>query len=114
MSATSVNSACAESAGGQGRRADPQAGGDHRRARIERNGVAVDRDADPVQPVLALLAVQLGVAQVHQHQVHVGASGHHRDPGGSNVVLQQPLGQDLGAFQGALLALLEGIGPRRS
>ena len=114
MSATSVNSVGAEAAGGQGRGADPQAGGDHRRARVERHGVAVDGDADPVQPVLGLLAVQLGVAQVHQDQVHVGAAGDHGDPGRGDVGRQQPLGEDPGALQRALLAVLELLGRRRS
>src|SRR6185312_12053281 len=51
----------AEAAGGQRRGTDPQAGGDHRRTRVERHGVAVDRDACLVQQVLGLLAVQVGV-----------------------------------------------------
>ena len=48
---------------------------DHRRARVERHRVAVDGDADVVQAVLGLLAVELGVAQVDEHEVHVGAAG---------------------------------------
>ena len=35
---------------------------------------------DSVQPVLGLLAVEFGVAQVDQHQVHVGAAADHVDP----------------------------------
>ncbi len=90
----------AEAAGGQRRRADAQAGGDHRRARVERDGVAVDGDADLVQPVLGLLAVQLGVAQVDQHQVDVGAAGAAPTmPGVLHVRLRQPLGEDLRAAQ---------------
>ena len=61
------------------RRADAQAARDHRRARVERHGVAVDGDADLVQAVLGLLAVELGLAQVDEHEVHVGAAGQHVD-----------------------------------
>ena len=93
-----------QAAGGERRRADAQAGGDHRRARVERDGVAVDGDPDLVQPVLGLLAVELGLAQVDEHQVHVGAAGEHVDavPGA-----EQLLGDRLGAVDGALLALAE-------
>ena len=66
------------------------------------------------QPVLGLLAVELAVAQVHQDQVHVGAAGEHVDPARGDVRLAQPLGQDPGAGQGALLALLELRARRRS
>ena len=43
------------------------------------NGTALRLTVMPivVQPVLGLLAVQLGVPQVDQHQVHVGAAGEH-------------------------------------
>jgi hypothetical protein len=43
-----------QAAGGQRRRARRAARGDHRRARVERHRVAVDRDADVVQAVLAI------------------------------------------------------------
>src|SRR3954451_22084754 len=43
-----------QAAAREGRRADAQAGRDRRRARVERDGVAVDRDADLVQAVLGL------------------------------------------------------------
>ena len=79
MSATSVNSVVAESTGGQRRGADTQAGGDHRRARVERDRVAVDGDADLVEKVLTLLAVELRVAQVDEHEVDVGAAGEDAD-----------------------------------
>ena len=63
------------------------------------NGTALRLTVMPirVQPVLALLAVELGVAQVDQHQVHVGAAGDHGDTGGGDIGGQQPLGEDLGA-----------------
>ena len=77
-------------------------------------GVAVDRDADLVEPVLGLLAVQLGVAQVDQDQVHVRAAGQHGDARARPTSgLDQPLGEDAGAVQGALLALLELVGRPR-
>jgi hypothetical protein len=101
-----------EAAGGQGRGADAQPRGDHRRARVEGDGVAVDRDADPVQPVLGLLTVQLRVAQVDQDQVHLGAAGQHRDPGLLHVVGHQPAGEHPGAVQRPLLALPELLGRR--
>ena len=59
ISPTSAKSSRLEAARGQRRRADPQAGGLHRRARIERDRVAVDGDADLVQAVLGLPAAQL-------------------------------------------------------
>ena len=73
------------------------------------NGTALRFTVMPirVQPVLALLAVQVGVPQVDQHQVHVGAAADHRDPGRGDVVGEQPLGDDLGALQRALLPLAE-------
>ncbi|GAA3044020.1 hypothetical protein GCM10020000_24360 [Streptomyces olivoverticillatus] len=88
-------------------RADPQARGDHRGPRVVRDRVAVDRDAHLVEAVLGLLAVQLGVAQVHQDQVHVRAAGQDGDAGLGHVRLHQTLGEDLRALEGALLALLE-------
>ena len=67
-----------ETAGGERGGADPHAGADHRRTRVERNGVAVHGDSDAVQPVFGLLAVEFGFAQIDQHQVHVGAAGRPR------------------------------------
>ena len=64
-----------------------------------------------MQPVLGLLAVELGVAQVDEHEVDVGAAGQHVD---AVAALQQFLGERLGARDGALLALLEEVGLRRS
>ena len=66
-----------QAAGRQRGGADAQAARDHRRPRVERHGVAVDRDADVVQAVLGHLAVELGLAQVDERQVHVGAAGQH-------------------------------------
>ena len=60
-----------------------------------------------MQPVLGLLAVQGGLAQVDQHQVHIGAAADHVDPGRAGVVGQQPVGQQPGAGQGALLSFPE-------
>ena len=98
-----------QAAGGQRARADAQAAGDHRRARIEGDGVAVDGDADLGQAVLGLLAVELGVAQVDEHEVHVGAAGEHVDRAGR---AQQLIGERLGAGHRALLALAEELGLR--
>ena len=80
------------------------------------NGTALRLTVMPtaVQEVLGLLAVQLGVAQVHQDQVHVGAAGQHGDAGFGHVGGVQALGDDPGAFQHALLALLEFLACRRS
>ena|SRR5215213_1119703 len=58
----------AEPAGGQCRCADADAGAHYRRPRVERDGVAVDRDADLVEAVLTLLAVEVGVAQVDRRR----------------------------------------------
>src|SRR5699024_11020235 len=99
-----------ESAGGQRRGPDPQARGDHRRARIERHGVAVDRDPHLVQEVLRLLAVQLRVPQVHQHEVDVGAAGEDGDARVRAVLLGQPLREDPSALHRPLLALTELLG----
>src|SRR5690606_31737007 len=58
----------AKAARGERRGADADTGGDHRRARVEGHGVAVHGDADLVQEVLRLLAVERRVAQVDQDQ----------------------------------------------
>ena len=87
---------------GERGRADSQPGRDGRRARVERDGVAVDGDADVVQPVLGLLAVEVRVAQVDQHQVHVGAAGQH-----VHAAREQLLAHDPRARARALLALAE-------
>lgn len=52
-----------------------------------------------MEPVLGLLAVQLGVAQVDQDQVHVGAAGEDGDAHLGDVRLDQALGEDPGAVQ---------------
>ena len=109
---TSVKSSCLQAARGERRRADPQPRGLHRRARVERHGVAVDRDADLVQAVLGLLAGQLGlaVAQVDEHQVHVGAAGEHVD---AVAGAEQLGGERLRAGDRAALALGEQLARRR-
>ncbi len=48
--------------------------------------VAVDGDADLVEQIFALLAVELTVAQVDEHQVDIGATGQYRYPGLGDVV----------------------------
>ena len=92
--------------GGQRGRADAQARGLHRRTRVERHRVAVDRDVDLRKPVLGLSARQrrLGVAQVDEHQVHVGAAGEHVD---AVARLQELARQRPGAGHRAALALGE-------
>src|SRR2546423_1196332 len=60
-----------EAAGGERGCADPESRRHRGRARVERNRVAVHGDADVVQAVLGLLAVELAVAQVGEYEVHV-------------------------------------------
>ena len=96
-----------QAAGGQRARADAQAARDHRGARIEGHRVAVDRDADVVEAVLGLLAVELRLAQVDEHQVHVGPARQHVDTRAGG---EQFLGQRLGTGHGAALALAEELG----
>ena len=62
---------------------------------------------DLVQEVLGLLAVELAVAQVDEHEVHVGAAREHADAGGRDIRLREPLGDEVCAIEHALLALLE-------
>ena len=100
MSATSVNSASPNPRVASAGRADAQARRDHRRARVVRHRVAVHRDVDLVQEVLGLLAVDLGVAQVDEHEVHVGAAGADGDAGILHVLLREPLGDDVRAARG--------------
>ena len=73
------------------------------------NGTALRLTVMPiaVQPVLAVLAVELGVAQVDQHEMDVGASADDRDARGRDVFGEQPLGDDAGTTQRTLLALAE-------
>ena len=91
----------AEPARGQGRRADAQPGGDHRRTGVERHSVAVDGDVYRGEAVFGLLAVEFAVAQVHQDQVHVRAAGNYRNPSSSDIWLNQAFGQDPGTGQDA-------------
>src|SRR5262245_14643136 len=96
-----------EPASRKGRGADAQTGRHHRRTRIEWNRVAVDGDADRRQPVFGLLTVDIGVAQVHQHQVHISTPGQNGDPRVTDIRLAQPLGQDLCTVGAAALTLTE-------
>src|SRR3954468_10364241 len=97
----------ADAAGGQCRGADAQPRRHRRRTRVEGHGVAVDGDADVVQPVLGLLAVELGVAEVDEHEVDVRAA---REDVYAD--LKQLLGHRLRAGHGALLTLAEELGLR--
>ena len=63
-----------------------------------------------MQQVLGLLTVQLGVAQIHDDQVHVRTTGQHGHPVLGDIGGVQALGQDLGALNGAALALGEVLG----
>ncbi len=97
----------AETAGGERRRADAHARRHHRRAGVEGHGVAVHRDAHLVEEVLGLLAVDRRVAQVHEHEVHVGAAGDDVDARLDGVGRGEALGDDARALEHALLPLLE-------
>ncbi len=86
--------------------ADTQARGDGRRTRGSSNGVAVD--GRPVQQILGLLTVELGVNQVNEDEVHVGAARDQLDASLlSCIVSAQALSDDLRALEGAALAALE-------
>ena len=65
-----IETACREGGG-----TDAQARGDGRRTRVEGDGVAVDGDADLVQEILGLLAVELRLDEVNEDQVDVCAAG---------------------------------------
>ena len=65
----------AEAAGGDRRRADAQAAGDKRRARIVRHRVLVDGDVGAAQRRIGRLAGDALLDQVDQEQVIVGAAG---------------------------------------
>ena len=66
------------------------------------NGTALRLTVMPIEcsRSSAALPVQVGVPQVDQHQVHVGAAGQHLDAGVGDVGLDQPLGQQPGAADG--------------
>ena len=70
------------------------------------NGTALRLTVMPivVQPVLGLLAVELGLAQVDEHEVHVGAAGQHVH---AVAGAEQLRGDRLRARDGAPLALAE-------
>ena len=78
------------------------------------NGTALRLTVIPIesQPVLGLLAVEVGVTQVDEHQVHVGAAGQHRHAVRRRVAGQQFGRERPGAVQRALLALTERVGLR--
>ena len=63
-----------------------------------------------MQQILCLLAVECAVAQVNEHQVHVGATGEHRDTGLGDILTGEPVGEDLGTGQSAALTLGELLG----
>ena len=87
-------------------------GASHRRPRIEGDRIAVDRDADLVQPVLGFTTAQLRgqQTQVNEQQMRVGAAGEHTDAMRLGVWGQQLLGHRLSALQRANLALAEQLG----
>ena len=60
-----------------------------------------------MQPVLTLLAVELGAAEVDQDEVDVGAAGQHRDPGRCHIRTQQTVGEDAGTGERPALPLRE-------
>ncbi len=119
MSATSVNSSSPKPRAASARRADAQARGDARGARVEGTAFAVHGDAHGVQEVFGLLAVEVGVAQVDEHEVHVGASGEDGDACLGDVGAVRRSAMILAPAQHAVLTLgellgggdLEGDGP---
>jgi hypothetical protein len=66
-------------------------------------------DADLVEPVLGLLAIQFRLAEVAEHEMHVGPAGEHRH---AVAGAEQLLGHRLGAGDRAALALAELLGLR--
>ena len=66
-----------EAAHRRGRRAEPNARGDHRRPLVERDGVAVRGQLALLEPLLRRQARPLGRAQVELDEVRVGAAGEH-------------------------------------
>ena len=108
MSATSVNSASPKprvaSAGVPMRRPEVTIGGRGSHGTALRFTVM----SNGVQRVLCLLAVELRVAEVGEHEVHVGAAREDVDARGlRDVIAVSTLGDKLRAREGALLALLE-------
>ena len=90
-----------------GRRADAHAGGDRRRALVERHGVAVDGDGDLGQPLLGVLAAPLRRAQVELEQVDVGAA--REQP---LAAVHERRGERLGVGDDPALVLAERLGRR--
>ena len=78
------------------------------------NGTALRLTVMPivVQAVLGLLAVELGLAQVDEHEVHVGAAGQHVDAVAGAAAARSAT--RLGAVDRALLALAEQLARARS
>src|SRR5699024_9198271 len=96
---------CIQTTGGQCRRTDAQAGGNHWRAWVVRNRVAVDRDTNLVQQVFCLLAIHFRVAQVNEHQVHIGATGKYVNASCLCLRSSQTLSKNLRPLQGTYLTL---------
>ena len=71
-----------EAADGRGLRAEPDPGGDGRRALVERDGVPVRGQPDGMEPLLGVLARPLGRAQVELQEMRVGAARQEVDPAG--------------------------------
>ena len=65
-----------------------------------------------MEKVLRLLAIELGVTQVRQHEVHVGTTGEDVDTCLGAILSGQALSQNASTFQGALLTLLKFLGGR--
>ena len=63
-----------------------------------------------MQQILCLLAIQLGISQVSQDQVHVGAAGEHVHASRLSILRGKALRQNASTLQGALLALLKLLG----
>ena len=58
-----------------------------------------------MEQILGLLAVHLGVAQVRQHQVDIGAAGKDIDASLGAVGSRETLSQNTGTCESALLTL---------
>src|SRR3954468_15655827 len=72
--------------GGDRRAADPDAGGDRGRLRVERDRVLVEHDAGRAAAGLRVGAGHAGLPQVEQRQVGVGAAGDRAQPLGGEAV----------------------------
>ena len=90
------------STGGEGRGPDADAGGDEGLLRVPGDHVLVHGDAGLAEGLLGNLAVELLGAQVHEHQVVVGATGDEPQPRG-----HEPPGERPGVVEDLLLVGLE-------